>query len=246
MRTSGIVVVIPAIATLALVLFLVAGNRSAADSSESARIETLESEIRNIRRQINELGKVDEITGERAAVSDEPGSQSEPDRPGGSGAAPEPACKEGFGGNAEKPITAPRTESEHFRQIIREEIRNMEEEKKKKLAQQRKAMQPEEWEKKEFGNLAVTVRRMGLHLGLTDNQKRQYYTIMKEDGDSIQGLYVGLKDQNPGIERKELNRMYRERMGELRNYARDLVTGILNAGQREKYEKLCKENEWFK
>jgi len=137
-------------------------------------------------------------------------------------------------------------ESEQFKELIRDQIKAVEEEKKKEWEERRKAMNPEEWEKDEFGNHAWQVHRMGVDLGLTVTQKRQYFPLIKEHNERVMSLWEELRKKNPDLNFKEQSKIYQEERKTVLRTTRNLVRNILNAGQQKKYDEMNKQNEWFK
>ena len=98
----------------------------------------------------------------------------------------------------------------------------------------------------EFKEMAWVVHNNGNKLGLTDEQKRQYYSIIKDDNEKIRTLWQDLKEQYPDADHAELGKIYQERSQEMIKTTREMVSSILNKEQQEKYEKECKANNWFK
>ncbi|TET39111.1 MAG: hypothetical protein E3J72_01410 [Planctomycetota bacterium] len=249
MKSSVIAVIVIAVAALVLLLFLMSADRPAVEMRERdalamKRIDALERDISNIQQHLEQLSEEREISWEKIAVAKKPSEEPR----GTSGDNPE-ETDEPEKPFEDKPVTEikePETASERFRRLVREEIVAVEEEKKRKLAEERKAMQPEEWEKEEFGNLAWSVHRTGNKLDLTRDQKRQYHAIIKEDMDRIRTLWKDLKEQYPDAETAELSKMYQERTKEMTKTTRELVSAILSKEQQEKYEKESKANQWFK
>jgi hypothetical protein len=130
--------------------------------------------------------------------------------------------------------------------MIREEIRVVEEEKRKNQQKEMEARLPEDWEKEEFSHYAWFVHDTGNKLEMTRDQKRQYYTLIKENTESTSGLWEELKKEFPEADNARLSELYRERVREGLNNTRHMVMDLLNKKQQEKYEKMCKESEWFK
>jgi hypothetical protein len=249
MKSSVIAVIVIAVAALVLLLFLMSADRPAVEIREHdalamKRIDALERDISNIQQHLEQLSRERGIAWDKIAAAKKPSEE-----PGGtSGDNPEETDEpeESFEGKPVTKIKEPETPSERFRRLVREEIVAVEEEKKRKLAEDQKAMQPEEWEKEEFGNLAWSVHRTGQKLDLTRDQKRQYHAIIKEDHDRVRTLWKDLKDQYPDAEQAELSKIYQERTKENTRTTRELVSAILNKEQLEKYEKESKANQWFK
>ena len=131
---------------------------------------------------------------------------------------------------------------EDLRKLIREEMALAE---KRRREEMRKRWRAEEWEKEEFGSYARLVHSTGSRLGLTDDQKRQYYNVIKEHYERRTNLWAELQNSHPDAGPAELSGIYRERMKEATKSARERVMEFLTDEQRKKYEELCEASDWF-
>jgi hypothetical protein len=135
---------------------------------------------------------------------------------------------------------------ESLRQLVREEVARAREGERNKKLKEWESRQPEAWEKEEFGHYAWYVHDTGIKLELTKEQKRQYYALIKENTESMGKLWEEVLREHPDADRARQSEIYGERVKETLNNTRQLVTEFLDKKQQEKYEKLCKEQEWFK
>lgn len=255
MRALAIVLVVLVIAVTVIALFYMCAVAPAArtgspDGAGSERIDSLELAMLELQQRIERLNSsVDALEGELAILGER--IEKAPPAHGEAPHAASPRPREAEGperaGDAEKDApTADAGEPEHLRRIVRQEIERAEEERKKRLEEERRASRPEEWETKEFGGLAWQVHRMGTKLGLSDDQKRQYHEIIKDNQAATSSLWQELRNKFPDSDWRQLSESYRERSKELMRDARDQVTRILNKKQQQEYKKLYKDNEWFK
>jgi hypothetical protein len=218
-----------------------AGETGSYESIELARLENLEQNLRETRWTL------DILTGEVEAIQDNLtalGERTETGEPPHA-APPVPDVPE-HRASAREPSPPEPEDSPGLRRIVREEIERAEEERKKKQQEEWKARQPEDWEKEEFKEYAWQVHSTGNKLDLTDNQKRQYYTIIKEHAETTRSLWKELREKNPGGDWKQLSKEYQERSKEMLKTTRDMVLNLLNAAQQKKYKKFCKDSQWFK
>ncbi|MHC4662357.1 MAG: hypothetical protein ACYS8W_11770 [Planctomycetota bacterium] len=247
MRTAGVVIGVVILAIGAAFLFDRAGKSRVAErggADYARRMSALEQKLDSIQSRLENLEKTGGIEWEKADISESPPPSAEDgDEPEAGDTDDSPATS---GDDMGEQVDTPAGGRDWLRRTIRDEVKAMEEEKKKKAQEDMKARQPEEWEKEEFKELAWQIHNNGGKLDMTDNQKRQYYTILKEDKERTRGLWNTLKEENPDAGHQGLGNMYNEQLKEINRTTREMVSGILNATQREKYEKLCKESKWFK
>jgi hypothetical protein len=149
------------------------------------------------------------------------------------------------GGDESKPDAVAQGDTEKLRQLIREEIKREKEEEIRRWQEQSKEAQPEDWEKQEFGNYAWYVHNRGRELNLTEQQKRQYYNIIKDYFDKARTLWEELRKSNPNADWQKLGELYKERYSEMTKATREQVLRILDAEQQKKYRDLFNDNEWY-
>lgn len=219
-----------------------------AQGLDAARIDALEQEFADVRRTVERLSaSVESLNADvEALASSVNGGYKKAVGKSTPPADPEPAPEAPERGREVPPADVPVDQPGGLRQLVREEIKRAEEERKKRIEEERKAQVPEEWEREEFKELAWSVHRMGNKLGLTDKQKRQYHSIIKEHHERVRTLWKDLKDKNPGVEWKELSKLYQQESKELTNTTRKMVSDILDKEQQKKYDKECEESSWFK
>lgn len=234
-------------AVVAIVLaFLFSASRSGHSAQESGRGGVDEEQIASLQKSQGELRReLEQLKGAVEAIENcltELGRQDEktsPERKEPAGGAAPVGRQEADKRTAQKePRDFKEGGEEDVRRIVREELKRVEEERKKKLAEKREAQKPEEWEKKEFGQYAWNVHYMGLKLGLTDEQKRQYYAITKETTERTKGLWQRLKNDNPETEAGRLSAIYQERVKEVLREQKESLRDILNDEQWKKYNEM--------
>jgi len=151
--------------------------------------------------------------------------------------------------------TAPAVEKKHImvpppegdiRDIIREEMKKVEEERRKEIEIRNNSWKAEQWEIDEFKELASTIHRAGVVLELTDKQKRLYHPILKDYGERIRSLWKEVQGSNPGAQMGELQKLFKEESDRMLKDTREQVEGILTPDQRKKYKEECKKSIWFK
>lgn len=234
-----------AIAIVLALFLLLSGSGRQAQTSEhhgvdEERIASMEQKQSEVRRELEQLkNSIEMIENRLAQLGGQGGKMGAQAKETASSAAPVAE------GPADRKEAAASGESgeESVRQIVREELKRVEEERKQELAKQREAQKPEDWEKREFGNYAWNVHFMGLRLGLTDDQKRQYYTITKETAEQMQGLWQELKGQHPQADSGRLSAIYQEHIQEIQRAQRDAIMDILNEEQRKKYNEMYGGNQ---
>jgi hypothetical protein len=69
---------------------------------------------------------------------------------------------------------------------------------------------------------------------------------VKEHQERVRSLWQDIQTGNPGAEMQELQKLYKEESDQLLKNTRRQVEEILTSEQREKYQKECKKNSWFK
>ena len=218
-----------------------------AQGVDAARLDAMEQELADMRQNVERLGAavesldadVEALASSVNGVYRKTAGKSTP--PADQEPAPETPER-----GRDVPADVLVDEPGGLRQLVREEIKRAEEERKKRIEEERKAQVPEEWEREEFKELAWSVHSMGNKVGLTDKQKRQYHSIIKEHHERIRTLWKDLKEKNPGVEWKELSKLYQAESKELTNTTRKMVSDILDKEQRKKYDKECEESSWFK
>ena len=241
----GSVVVVIAVV---LLLFPLARKAKSEESMEAAAvveesIDSLKSELQDARRRIEELdarlkGMEEAIVALNERLDD---------------------MEKGDGGSAGSTSESEEAgDVERLREIIREEMKRAEESQRRQIIDSAgrrwqilpsstgSAEQPEEWEKEAFGNYAWLVHRRGKELGLTDNQKQLYYSIIKDYYDNLSRLWKKIRDENPDADRREIQRIYRERSTEMLKEVRESVMRILDAEQQEKYRKKFQHNKGYR
>ena len=247
MRALAIVLVVLVIAATVIALFYMCAVAPAdiVGSAGGERIDSLEMAMLELQQRIERLNSsVEALEGELAILGERIGQA-----PVAHGASPprrEAEEPEPAGERENDTPVADTGETGRLRKIVRQEIERAEEERKKRLEEERKASKPEEWETKEFGNLAWQVHSTGTKLGLSDEQKRQYHEIIKDNQAATSSLWQELRGKFPDSDWRQLSNAYRERSKELMKDARDQVSRILDKKQRQEYKKLCDESQWFK
>ena len=220
-----VVALVVAVVALAMTFLSGGGEQQSQGSDEVARLKagvsTLERRMSELRSGLDEVSA--QLEDMRAAAASRPQQPSQ--KPETS--SPEPSTSS--------------TPTESVRDLVRkyvtEEIQRYQEE-------QRKRYEPERWEKKEFGNLARDVYRRGKKLGLSREQKRAYYQILKRFYNDLRELWGRIRSQT----RNELEaiRKMREEREKILEQARREVMSLLDAQQRAKYRELIKKDNLFK
>jgi len=260
LSVGGVVVVIAVV----LLLFPLARKANSEVSTEDAAvveesIDTLKSELRDVRRRIEELDARLKSMEEVVVALNERLDDMEKGDGGSAGSASdsEASSKEKVSGYAKVAAVVP-SDVERLREIIREEMKRAEESRRRQIVDSagrkwrilpsstRSAEQPEEWEKEAFGNYAWYIHRRGKELGLTDNQKQLYYSIIKDYYDKVGRLWKKIRDENPDADWREIQRIYRERSTEMLKETRESVMRILDAEQQEKYRKMFQDDKWYR
>ena len=223
----SVVALVVAVFALAMVFLSGSGERQQSQASDEvarlkARFSVLERGVTDLRSRLDEVSA--ELADMRSAVASRPRQPSQ---------KPETSSP--------KPSTTNPPSAESIRNLVRkyvtEEIQRYQEE-------QRKRYEPEGWEKREFGNLALDVYRRGKKLGLSREQKRAYYQILKRFYKDLRELWSRTRSQT----RNELEaiRKMREEREKLLEQARREVMSLLDAQQRAKYRELIKKDNLFK
>ncbi len=214
---------------------------------DKARLDVLEQNLRDAQARLEQLSAANQsaqneiaMLGERVEIL-----ASQNNNPGrGVPSAREKVDAEPAGAK-EKQSTGPQaSDLDSLRQAIRDEIKLVEEEHQKQVKDAWKARQPEDWEKQEFGNLAWQVHSMGNKLDLTNNQKRQYYEILKQQQETVRNLWQEVIADFPNLKTQERQKVYRERYNEVLKTTRDILSRILTSEQQRKYEKIQKAIGW--
>ena len=249
MRILAVILVAVVIAAaLVAVIFVTDEGQpdlSAADNIDKDRVEALELNLARAQQEIEVLkAAIQELSAEAATSAERTGPAAA--SPGKAApAAPEAVVEASPAGGEKKHIMVPPPEGD-IRQVIREEMEKVEDERRKEMEERRKSFIAEQWEIDEFKELASTIHSTGVILDLTDKQKRLYHPILKEYGERIRSLWKEVQDGNPGTEMGELHKRYKEESDRLLKTTREQVEDILTPEQRKKYRKECKKNHWFK
>lgn len=248
MRILGFsIIVLAIVAGLVAVIFATGSSGNglpAADALDISRIETLEHDIARARQEIEGLqDAVEALREEAAAAAEHTGPHAAPGR-----AAPAETAEVVQASAADEKrenVVSSGPEGE-IRQLIRDEMKKMEEERIAEMKKRNESWKADQWEIDEFRELASTIHRTGVILDLTDKQKRLYHPIIKEYGERIRSLWKELQDSNPGAEMGELQKIYKEESDQLFKETREQVESILTPEQRKKYREECKKTKWFK
>jgi cell division protein FtsB len=249
---AAVLVILAILAGAALLVLVLAraGNGVAAVpglEADRERIESIEKSVAGLRQELDELrAAIRTLSDENSTLEERIAAvaQENPKR------APQPADGRGrpdaASGESPTPVEEASAESEWLRELVCKEIALAEEEKRRKLEEERKAQIPEEWEKDEFSHYAWQIHNMGNRLGLSDAQKRQYHGIVKEHDERVRQAWQELRDANPSADMRELSKLYQDRTEEMLRTTREMVANILTGKQRGEYEQLCKDSPWTK
>jgi len=206
------------------------GERRSQGSDEVARVKVrvsaLERGVTDLRGGLDEM--LAQLADMRAAATaahpQQPPRETETSPPQHSNTDSPPA--------AQAPLSA-----DNLRKIVREEIRRYHEER-------RKQHEPEEWEKKEFGNKAWIVHRIGAKLGLSKEQKRAYFQILKRFVKQVRELWSRMISETG--DRYEVEKRMEAERKRLLEEAREEVESLLTPQQRTKYRELIKNDRLFR
>jgi len=248
MRILGLSIIVCAIVAGLVAVIFATGERGsglpAADALDTSRIDALERDLIRARQEIESLQETVDVLREEAAAAAERGAPKAV--PGRAAPAETAEVVEASATDDKKEhVPAPAPEGD-IRQIIRDEMKKMEEERVEEMKKRSESWKAEQWEIDEFKELASSVHRMGVVLDLTDKQKRLYHPIIKEYGERIRSLWNELQERNPGAEMTELQKIYKEESDQLLKDTRERVEGILTPAQRKTYREECKKTQWFK
>ena len=245
-------VVALAVAASALVMASLSGGgeRQGQGSDEVARLkvrvsalERGEERVSALERRMTDLQKrldrvLAEVADMRAAVASyrersSPKSETSPSR-----------SRAGNAGSAARAAMSGQTFRRVVHRVVKEELQKYFEEQLEDARRQYKTLYAaEEWEKKEFGNLARLVHAVGEKLGLGREQKRAYFQILKrfcKELDKFQGrLSSRTKDWI------EIHRKMEAKRKELLERMRSEVESLLDPQQCAKYRKLIEEKDSF-
>ena len=222
-----VVALVVAVFALAMVFLSGSGERQQSQASDEvarlkARFSVLERGVTDLRSRLDEVSA--ELADMRSAVASRPRQPSQ---------KPETSSP--------KPSTTNPPSAESIRNLVRkyvtEEIRRYHEE-------QRKQREPAEWEKKEFGNLARDVYRRGKKLGLSKEQKRAYFEILKRFYKDLRELWNRIRSQTRN-ELEAVKRMREEREKILEQARREVIL-LLDTQQRAKYRELIKKDPYLR
>jgi vacuolar-type H+-ATPase subunit I/STV1 len=249
------IVIAAVVAAAIFALFSVSTREPAAETvsrenMEEARIDVLERNLHDLQQRLDHLNAaIEAVEGRTVALgSAAENTGKEPtSAPGGDTAAkPEREDGQPTGEREDAPAIANTGDIEHLRQVVRSELRRVDEERRDNRPRGYQQDNLEEWEKKEFGDLARWVHNRGKQLGLTDQQKRQYHSVVEEYQENTGNLWEQVRKEYPDTEREKLGGIYRERYGELTRDTRELVLDVLNREQQKKYRKLFNDDNWYR
>jgi len=220
------------IAVAALVMTLL-NQQAARKASLDDKTARLMSEITRLKRQVGDLSSwLDEVSAELAdmrasAAPQHP--QQPPQKPHPQTSPPQTSATN------PPPISQATSPDESLRKIVREEIRKYYEERHKQHM-------PQDWERKEFGNLAYLIHHIGEKLGLSAQQKRAYFQIIKRFNKQVQELWSRIKAEMGNASYREKARRFGEERKRLLEQAREEVDALLTPQQRAKHHQLMKKD----
>ena len=226
-----IVALVVAVFALAMAFVSPGGRQQSQGSDELARLKVRVSVLE--RRMTDLQSGLDEVSAQledmRAAVASRP--QQPPRKTETS--SPQPS-------NTDSPPAAqPPLSDDSLRKIVREEIRRYHEERRRRYV-------PEDWEKKEFGYLASVIHNTGEKLGLSKEQKRAYFQILKRFYKQVGELWRKVRSEMRDASYSEMSRMVREERKNLLEQARREVESLLTPQQCAKYRELIKKDPYLR
>ncbi|RKY15411.1 MAG: hypothetical protein DRP63_06970 [Planctomycetota bacterium] len=133
----------------------------------------------------------------------------------------------------------PPLSNESLRKMVREEIQRYQEERRKQYA-------PEKWENKEFGSFAWMIHHIGEKLGLSREQKRAYFQVIKRFYKGLGEVWKRIRSEMRGASYSEIRKAVRERQKEVLEQARREVESLLTPQQRAKYRELIEKDPYLR
>ena len=224
-----VVALVVAVVALAMAFSRGGGEQQSQGSDEVARLKVQVSALE--RRMADLRGGLDEVSAQledmRAAVpsrSRQPSQKPETSPSQPSATSPSSTAQ-------------PSLSAERLREIVKEEIQRYHRERRKRHEE------PEEWEKKEFGRYAWIIYRVGNKLGLSKEQKRAYFEILKRFSKQVGEMWRKIRSEMRGASYAEIRKAGKERRKEILERARREVESLLDPQQRAKYRELLEKND---
>ena len=223
-----IVALVVAVFALAMAFVSPGGRQQSQGSDELARLKVRVSVLE--RRMTDLQSGLDEVSAQleemrAAAVSCSQQSSQKPETSPSQASATNP------------PSAAEAVPQERLREIVKEEVRRY-------YKDLRRKGKPEEWEKKEFGKIAWLVHRVGEDLGLSKEQKRAYFQVLKRFHKDLRELWRRVRSQ--ARNELEATERMREERKRLLEQARREVESLLDPQQCAKYRELIKRDNLFR
>ena len=232
----SVVALVVAVFALAKVLLSGGGEQHSQGSDELARLKVrvsaLERRMTDLRSALDEASA--ELADMRAAVASH---QQQPSQ------KPEPSPPQAS--TTSSPSAAQTVPDESFREVVRQEIRRYYEDLRKRRSKWRKKRQPEDWERKEFGDLASVIHRVGEKLGLSREQKRAYFQITKRFREQVAELWSKIKAEMGNTSGRRTWERFRPERQRLVEQTRGEVESLLDPQQRAKYRELIREDAYL-
>ena len=231
MRTVlSVVALVVAVFALGMVFLGGGGERQSQGSDEVARlkvrISALERGVTDLRSGLDEVSaQLEEMRA--AAVSCSQQSSQKPETSPSQASATNP------------PSAAEAVPQERLREIVKEEVRRY-------YKDLRRKGKPEEWEKKEFGKIAWLVHRVGEDLGLSKEQKRAYFQVLRRFRERRNEVYRRWWAAAGGHPDKRTVKLMEEEIEKLLEQARREVESLLDPQQCAKYRELIKKAPYLR
>ena len=232
MRSAlSVVALVVAVSALAMASLSGSGEQRDQGSDEVARLKARVSALERVMTDLR--GGLDEVSAQladmRAAAASHP--QQPPRKPEIS--PPQPSNTDSSPA-AQSPLSA-----HNLHKIVREEIRRYHKE-------QRKPHLPEKWERKEFGNLAELVHQVGEKLGLSKEQRRAYFQILKRFSKQLVEAWKKIRAEMGNASYDEVWKVHREERKKILEQMRGEVESLLDPQQRAKYRELIEKDPFLR
>ena len=233
----SVVALVVAVSALAMVSLSGSGEQQSQNSDEIARLKVrvsaLERGATALRRGLDEVSA--QLAEMRAAAVSRPRQPSR--KPETSPSQPSATSP---------PSAAQPVPHESFREVVRKEIRRYYEDLRKSRTERRKKHQPEDWERKEFGDHARVIHRIGEKLGLSREQRRAYFQITKRFREQVAELWSRIKAEMGNASWHKKWERFRPERQRLVEQVRGEVESLLDLQQRAKYRELIEKDPYLR
>ena len=246
MRSAlSVVALVVAVFALVMVFLNPKGPQQQSQSSDEvarlmARVSALERRVAGLQSGLDDLSA--ELADARNPIPFPRPQKSNPPAPS---VTPQPTPDEASSSSSATAASG----QENLRKLVREEITRYFSNRQSRRrgfwrGQSGKEAQPEDWEKKEFGDFAGWIHYVGEKVGMDVQQRREYYRIIKDYYDKAGKLWERIREEMKDKSWQQRRRRYWEQSRELLKQTRAEILDILTPQQQEKYRKLFNDDIW--